>query len=137
MSSRFPFPPYPTGWFRVAFAADLPAGGSEPVALEFFGRELVTFRDAVGSPRVVGAHCPHLGAHLGFGGRVDGGCVVCPFHGWRFDADGRNVEIPYRPEGEVNGRAGLAVYPSQEWAGMVMAWFDAAGGAPTSGSCTG
>lgn len=130
-SSRFPFPPYPTGWFRVAFAAELEAAGATPVPLSFFGRELIAFRDAEGAPRVLGAHCPHLGAHLGYGGRVEGGCVVCPFHGWRFDAEGRNVEIPYRPEGEVNGKATLAAFPAQEWAGMVMVWFDADGRPPS------
>ena len=30
MGSRFPFPAYPTGWFRVAFAADIPAAGPDP-----------------------------------------------------------------------------------------------------------
>ena len=45
------------------------------------------------------AHCPHLGAHLAVGGRVEGDCIRCPFHGWKYDGGaGKCVEIPY---GEV------------------------------------
>ena len=43
------------------------------------------FRGDDGCARVFDAHCPHLGAHLGFGGRVCGDGIACPFHGWRFD----------------------------------------------------
>ena len=31
------------------------------------------------------AYCPHLGAHLAEGGRVQGESVRCPFHAWEFD----------------------------------------------------
>lgn len=38
--------------------------------------------------------CPHRNVPLS-SGRVDGaGCLECPYHGWRFGADGRCVEIP-------------------------------------------
>ena len=32
---------------------------------------------------VLDAHCPHLGDNLGGGGRVQGDCIRCPFHGQR------------------------------------------------------
>ena len=41
------------------------------------------------------AYCPHLGAHLGHGGRVEGGAVRCPFHAWLWGGDGRCLEVPY------------------------------------------
>jgi phenylpropionate dioxygenase-like ring-hydroxylating dioxygenase large terminal subunit len=57
---------------------------------------------------VFDAYCPHLGAHLGVGGRVEDGCLVCPFHEWAFDGSGANVAIPYadRP----NGKARVGAY---------------------------
>ena len=76
---RFPFPDNPTGWYRVAFTDDLRV--DEIQTLSFFGRELIAFRSADGAPHVMDAHCPHLGAHLGVGGAVRDGNVVCPFHG--------------------------------------------------------
>src|SRR4051794_19961277 len=90
---RFPFTSYPTGWFAVAKCADVPPSGVAP--LRYFGRELVLFRTAAGDARVLDAHCPHLGAHLGHGGCVEGESIRCPFHGWRFDGAGACVAVPY------------------------------------------
>src|SRR5678809_465596 len=78
---RFPFPPFPSGWFRVADAGDVRPGTVRP--LRYFGRDLVLTRGADGAPHLFDAHCPHLGAHLGVGGRVVDGTLQCPFHGWR------------------------------------------------------
>lgn len=35
--------------------------------------------------RVIDDFCPHAGASLA-GGFIDQGCVICPWHGWAFDA---------------------------------------------------
>ena len=44
----------------------------------------------LGRAGVLHAFCPHLGTHLGHGGTVQGNNIVCPYHSWEFDADGRN-----------------------------------------------
>lgn len=67
------------GWSQVAFLRDLGPGVSP---LELDGRALMAVRDDRGV-RVFDARCPHRGAHLGYGGTVDGDSVVCPFHGNR------------------------------------------------------
>jgi nitrite reductase/ring-hydroxylating ferredoxin subunit len=67
------------GWYQLAFERDL----AEPVqALTFARRSLMAVRGPDGV-RVFDAVCPHRGAHLGHGGRLDHGAVVCPFHGHR------------------------------------------------------
>ncbi|MCU0267241.1 MAG: Rieske 2Fe-2S domain-containing protein [Acidimicrobiales bacterium] len=116
--SRFPFP-IPFGWFQVAWSADLQPGDVRP--LYYFGRDLVLWRDAEGTAHVQDAICPHLGAHLGHGGHVEQCNLQCPFHGWLFDGEGRNVEIPYaeRP----NGKARLRTYPVLDRNGLVLAWY--------------
>ena len=53
------------------------------------------WRDEDGAAHVMDAYCPHMGAHLAVGGCVKGTRIVCPFHQWAFDAEGRNVDIPY------------------------------------------
>lgn len=114
----YPFP-IPFGWFCVAHPEDVPVGAA--VARFYFGRHLVVWRDETGTAHTQDAFCPHLGAHLGHGGTVSDGCITCPFHGWRFDGDGVNVDIPYSER--TNRKARLHTYPTVERNGVVMAWY--------------
>ena len=86
--------PIPNGWFAVAWSRELHAGDVRPI--HYFGQDMVLFRTRSGQARVLDAFCPHLGAHLGYGGRVMGETVRCPFHGWQYDGTtGDCVHIPY------------------------------------------
>jgi nitrite reductase/ring-hydroxylating ferredoxin subunit len=98
--------------------------------LRYFGQELVLFRTEAGEAVVLDAHCPHLGAHLGYGGCVRADSIVCPFHNWRFDAHGRLVEIPYarrdrRPD------VALRRWPVHETCGVILVWHALAEAGPT------
>jgi phenylpropionate dioxygenase-like ring-hydroxylating dioxygenase large terminal subunit len=115
---RYPFP-IPFGWFAMGYPEDFSVG--EPRPLFYFDRHLVGWRDEAGEMHVMDAFCPHLGAHLGHGGHVDGCEIVCPFHGWRFDAEGQNTLIPYSER--TNKRAAIHAYPTLERNGMVFAWY--------------
>lgn len=116
---RFPFP-IPFGWFCVGSPEEFPAGGpARP--LYYFGRHLVAWRDEASQLRVQDAFCPHLGAHLGHGGTVSDGCIVCPFHGWAFDAEGANADIPYSER--TNKKARLRTFPVVERNGLSMVWY--------------
>ena len=90
---EYPFHPYPIGWFQVAYSDDVKPGDVLP--LKYFGRDLVLFRGEDGKAAVMDAFCPHLGAHLGHGGKVNGNCIRCPFHAWEFDTEGECVSVPY------------------------------------------
>lgn len=79
--------PYPEGWFCLGFSAHLRPGAVERVT--FAGRESVLFRTTSGQLGLLDAYCPHLGAHLGRGGRVVDEAIRCPFHGFTFDVAGR------------------------------------------------
>lgn len=120
---RYPFP-VPNGWFIVARSAELEPGDVQP--LYCFGRDLVLYRTDDGAARVLDAHCMHLGAHLGVGGRVEGDCIRCPFHGWKFDgATGECAEIPYGGGMRIPNRANTRSYPTLERNQMVWAWYHA------------
>ncbi len=127
MSYRFPFPPYPDGWFQVGYSGDVPVGSVVP--LKYFGQDLVMFRGEDGVVHVLDAHCPHLGAHLGHGGRMNGNAVVCPFHAWEFDGGGQCVRLPYAEK--IPPRARLKPWPVREVNGTVMVWFHGSGEEPT------
>ncbi len=125
MSIDFPYP-IPSGWFPVRQSRELAPG--DVLALRYFSRELVVFRTEGGEAFAFDAHCPHLGAHLGVGGRVEGESIRCPFHGWRFDGSGRCVGIDYarRLPNAVRARS----YPTVERNEFVWAWYDPEDRAP-------
>lgn len=125
---RYPYG-VPDGWFVVAEAADVEPG--EVRAIRYFDRDLVVFRGTDGTPSVLDAHCPHLGAHLAVGGRVEESCIRCPFHGWKFDgASGTCVDIPYGDATRVPPKAHQRAYPTLERNHMIWAWYHGKGGEP-------
>ena len=126
--TRFPLP-VPNGWFIVAESNDLAPGEVRP--LHYFDRDLVLFRTQSGEPRLLDAYCVHLGAHLAVGGRVEGDCIRCPFHGFTFDGvSGRCVEIPYAQVSRIPARAAQRAYPTLERNHMIWAWHHAEGAEP-------
>lgn len=76
-------------WYPVLRSSDL---GPEPVAVRLLGEEFVAWRSH-GEPAMVGAFCPHRSGKF-TRGWVDGGAIVCPYHGWQFDGAGRCVHMP-------------------------------------------
>jgi phenylpropionate dioxygenase-like ring-hydroxylating dioxygenase large terminal subunit len=126
MKRHYPFPPYPNGWFQLAYADDLRPCGVMP--LSYFGRELVLFRGEDGVARALDAFCPHLGAHLGYGGKVQGDTIVCPFHNWRFDGCGGCVDVPYAKK--IPPKAQMRAWPLREVNGLLLTWFHAEGKGP-------
>jgi phenylpropionate dioxygenase-like ring-hydroxylating dioxygenase large terminal subunit len=126
MPDRFPFPAYPNGWFRVAFGDELEAGDVAP--LHYFGRDLVLYRGEDGVARVLDAHCRHLGAHLGYGGKVEGGGIRCPFHAWLWNGEGNCTDIPYAKR--IPPGARIRAWPTVEKNGLVMVYHHAEGQPP-------
>lgn len=124
--SRFPFP-MPFGWFQIGYENDLEPGGVKP--LRYFGRDLVLWRDEAGDYHVQDAICPHLGAHLGYGGTVTAGNITCPFHGWTFDGVGACSNIPYSDR--INRKARLETYPVAIRNRLLMVWYHPDGAAPS------
>jgi len=122
---RFPFG-VPFSWYQVAYSDDLAPGAVR--RLRAFGRDLVLFRGEEGAAGLLDAYCPHLGAHLAEGGEVVGDVLECPFHGWRWQADGKCAYIPYAKR--IPGRARANAYPICERFGMVFAWYHPRGEAP-------
>jgi phenylpropionate dioxygenase-like ring-hydroxylating dioxygenase large terminal subunit len=123
---RYPFS-IPSGWFAVTESPDVAIGQTK--AVYYFATHLVVWRDEAGEAHVQDAFCPHLGAHLGHGGLVDGCNVVCPFHGWKFDGEGCNTEIPYSDR--TNKKAKLRTFPTLERNGFIYAWYHPTGAEPT------
>lgn len=117
---------YGRGWYVVSWSDELSAGDVKP--LHYFGRELVLFRTQSGKPVVLDAHCPHLGAHLGYGGRVEGEIIACPFHAWEFGEAGVCTRVPYSDK--IPPRARLKSWTVDERNGLIFVWYSRQGEAP-------
>jgi len=101
-------------WFPVGLASDLDNG--TVIGVDFLGTRVVAYRDAAGDAVVQSAWCPHLGADLSLGQRVDGQ-IRCGYHHWRFDAAGDCVHIPTGDK--IPRGAKLFSYPVAEAWGLV------------------
>lgn len=123
---RYPFSGFPTGWYAVARGDELPPETVRGV--RYFGEDIALFRTADGTVHATGAYCPHLGAYLPEGGKVDGDRLRCPFHGFEFDGAGACVKNAYGTKPPPKAR--LRVWRTREVAGMVLVWFDALGRTP-------
>ena len=110
----------PRGWFAVAHSDEISVGEVQKV--HYFGEDLVIFRTESGEAGVFEAFCPHLGAHLGVGGKVDGETLRCPFHGWGFATSGECVDIPYAKRIPPGVRAGGL--QALERNGFIFVWWD-------------
>jgi 3-ketosteroid 9alpha-monooxygenase subunit A len=116
----------PTGWFQVAWSDEIAVG--EVRRMKYFDRDMVAWRAQSGALTVMDAYCEHLGAHLGYGGQVVGEVIQCPFHGWQWNHEGRNVCIPY--EDRPNRGRRIPTYPVVERNSSVYIWHDVQGRDP-------
>jgi nitrite reductase/ring-hydroxylating ferredoxin subunit len=119
-------PMNPTGWFQVAWSAEVPVGEVHRVTA--FGHDLVAWRGESGQVSVMDAYCQHLGAHLGYGGTVVEDTIQCPFHGWRWSQAGRNVCIPYEDRPNIGKK--IRTYPTTELNESIYIWHDVEGRTP-------
>lgn len=117
--------PYPNGWFALALGAEVRPG--RVLRTRFMGEDLVAYRTRTGTLRVVEPYCPHLGAHLGYGGTVEGEDIVCPFHRFAFGLDGACVRTGYGTRPPV---ARLRRRDVRERNGAIWVWRHAADAPP-------
>ena len=119
--------PFPEGWFFVATRRAIEKAGL--LQKTWMGESVVAWCDDDGRVCVAEARCPHLGSDLGpaAGARVRDGRLVCPFHGFEYDATGQCVATPYADPPRT---ARLRVFATQEIAGLVFGWWGIGGREP-------
>lgn len=121
--------PLPFGWFMLAYSDDLEIGQVMP--LHYFGQELALWRGEDGKPRVIDAYCKHLGAHMGYGGRVKGNSLECPFHAWEYNEEGSVTHVPYADKIPPSAaRPCKTQWPIVEKNKQILVWYHPFGEAP-------
>lgn len=107
------FPRFPVSWHFFCRARELDRG---PCSKRFLGTRIVVFRTSSGRVAAMQAACAHMGCDLG-NGRVIGDALQCPFHQWRYGADGRCTHIP--AQDQIPDSARQYVYPVEELHGYI------------------
>ncbi len=82
----------------------------------------MAFRDTEGRAGLVDERCPHRNASLFFGRNEKSG-LRCVYHGWKFDVEGRCVDMPSEPaSSNFKNRVRLTAYPCVERGDLVWAY---------------
>lgn len=126
MDNERPFP-YPTGWYILGLGHEVRAGKILPI--RFMGRELLLWRTQSGNLVASDSYCAHMGTHMGYGGRVEGDLLRCPFHGFCYDCKGDCAKTgrgtkPHSP-------LSLKLWPCREVNGLILVFHDEEGKPPT------
>ena len=88
------------------------------VEVIFWKRSIALFREKDGSFHAIDNHCAHRQLKLSMG-EVQGCRLVCAYHGWQYDGDGRCVAIPHDRHGRGLPKVPLRTYPVKVRYGLV------------------
>jgi 5,5'-dehydrodivanillate O-demethylase len=105
-------------WQPVALAADLPPGHARP--LRIMSEDFTLYRGEDGTPHVVAFRCAHRGTQLSTGW-VEGDCIRCFYHGWKYDGTGQCVEMPAE-DASFPPKVRIASYPTEDYLGLIFAY---------------
>jgi phenylpropionate dioxygenase-like ring-hydroxylating dioxygenase large terminal subunit len=101
-------------WTIVGLGRDL---RGKPLPVRLAGQRIVLFRDRDGRASALIDRCPHRGVALSLG-KVEGGEIACPFHGWRFNGRGENCLVPWNPDAK-RAQLGAVALPLREQQGLL------------------
>ncbi len=114
-------------WHPVCTTDELTARARQPLPVELLGRRIAVARSASGRLLALADRCLHRSTRLSVGS-VDGESIRCAYHGWKWAANGRCVEIPSMPGTPVPERACVPAYEVEERYGLVWVRLDGSAG---------
>ena len=106
-------------WQPVCRAKDLPAG--EAVPLRIMSENFTLYRGETGTPHLVAFRCAHRGTQLS-AGWVEGDCLRCFYHGWKYESSGKCVEQPGE-DASFKSKIKIRSYPTKEYLGLIFVYF--------------
>jgi phthalate 4,5-dioxygenase len=106
-------------WIPALPGARIAEPDGPPVRVKLLGERLVAFRDTQGRVGLIDERCPHRTASMFYGRNEECG-LRCVYHGWKFDVDGKCVDLPGEPaNSRVQSRMFIKAYPCLERGGLV------------------
>src|SRR5438067_6714981 len=105
-------------WQPVYRSQDLPPGRAVPI--KAMGEDFTLYRGEGGQVHLVAFRCAHRGTQLSTGW-VEGDCIRCFYHGWKYDGSGQCVEQPAEDAGFAS-KVTIKSYPIEEYLGLIWAY---------------
>jgi 5,5'-dehydrodivanillate O-demethylase len=105
-------------WQPAYVGRDLLPGHAKPVRL--LGDDFTLYRGEGGVPHAVAFRCAHRGTQLSTGW-VEGDCIRCFYHGWKYDGSGQCVEQPAE-DASFASKVRIRSYPCEEYLGLVFVY---------------
>jgi 5,5'-dehydrodivanillate O-demethylase oxygenase subunit len=105
-------------WQAIYRAEDLLPGHAKPI--QVMSEEFTLYRGEGGEPHLVAFRCAHRGTQLSTGW-VEGDCIRCFYHGWKYDQTGQCVEMPAE-DPSFPPKVQIASYPVREYLGTLWAY---------------
>ena len=106
-------------WIPLMLETEAPEPDDPPQRVKLLGESLVLFRDTQGRFGLLEELCPHRRASLYFGRNEECG-LRCIYHGWKFDVDGKCVDLPSEPQQSTfKERVRAKSYPVKAIAGLI------------------
>jgi len=101
-------------WLPALLVTELAEPDGAPARLRLLGEDLIAFRDTSGKVGIIEERCAHRQASLFFGRNEECG-IRCVYHGWKFDTEGRCVDMPNEPaDSRYKDKVRLRSYPARE-----------------------
>src|SRR5271165_5887630 len=109
---------YARSWILAGFDVELPDPGCY-LSLPIGRSSVLVVRDREGALRGFHNTCCHRGAQLCAAGRGQRSWIICPYHQWSYDLDGRLANAPRMPETFDRAQHGLRPVHVETVAGSV------------------
>jgi hypothetical protein len=105
----------PNHWYVVARSTEV---RDKPIGVTLWHQAIVLYRDETGKVHAMEDRCPHRQVKLSHG-RVIGNELECAYHGWRFNAEGNCVAVPYLASNQKLPNCKIHRYPVQDLDGFI------------------
>jgi phenylpropionate dioxygenase-like ring-hydroxylating dioxygenase large terminal subunit len=107
-------------WWAIAESKTI---RNKPIGLRRLGEDLVLWRDLNGQIVCQSSLCAHRRANMALG-RVNNGCIECPYHGFRYAPDGHCTFMPCEgKEAHISPMMRIKTYIVREEHDLIWLWW--------------
>jgi phenylpropionate dioxygenase-like ring-hydroxylating dioxygenase large terminal subunit len=111
----------PNQWYAILESNEIKKG--KILGVTRMGEKLIAWRNPKGELSVLADKCPHRGVALS-SGKLTGGCIQCPFHGFEYDTNGKCTLVPANGKNAEPPRAlHVRSYPVREEHDFIYLWW--------------